>query len=145
MAKYKFKLDRVLNYKERIEDIKKAEFAEYNSILIREEERLNHFNNYKKDLLMQKRESLNSLTIGTFKLHSDYLKDISNLIETQKKTVQIAQNDVDKAEGELLIAMQEKKSFERLKEIKYEEYIEDEKKKEEKITDAIVTFKVNAQ
>ncbi|MCK9443569.1 MAG: flagellar export protein FliJ [Tissierellaceae bacterium] len=145
MAKYKFKLDRILNYKERIEDVKKAEFAEYNSILIREEERLNHFNNYKKDLLTQKRESMNGLTAGAFKLHNDYLKDVSNMIENQKKTVEIAQKDVNKAEGELLVAMQEKKSFERLKEIKYEEYIEDEKKKEEKIIDTIVTFKVNAQ
>ncbi|MFA5575804.1 MAG: flagellar export protein FliJ [Tissierellaceae bacterium] len=145
MARYKFKLDRVLNYKERIEDIKKAEYAEYNSLLMREEERLNYFNNYKEKLLTRKDISNESVTVASYKLHSDYIKDISNMIENQKATVEIAKKDLEKAEDELLVAMQEKKSFERLKEIKYDEYTEEEKRAEEKVIDSIVTFKVNTQ
>lgn len=41
--------------------------------------------------------------------------------------------------------MQERKSFERLKEIQYEEYLIDLKKREEKLLDGIVTYKTNTR
>lgn len=41
--------------------------------------------------------------------------------------------------------MQERKSFEKLKEIQYEEYLLDMKKREEKLIDGIVTYKINTR
>lgn len=83
MAGYSFKLEKVLNYKEKIEDIKKAEFAESSHKLNMEEERLLYFSKYKENLLNKKKVN-NIASIGQYKLYSSYINDLSNIIENQK-------------------------------------------------------------
>ena len=144
MAKYNFKLEKVLNYKEKVEDLKKNEFAESSHKLNIEEEKLLYYNNYKESLLNKKRAT-NSASIGQYKLYSSYIDDLSKKIKNQKKVVANAKEEFDKAKEELLVAMQERKSFEKLKEIQYEEYLLDMKKREEKLIDGIVTYKINTR
>ncbi len=144
MAGYSFKLEKVLNYKEKVEDIKKAELAERNRRLYVEEERLLFFNNHKENILSRKKSTQNA-SVGEYKLYSSYINDLSNIIKNQKKLVADAKDEVDKAKEELIVAMQERKSFERLKEIQYEEYLIDLKKREEKLLDGIVTYKTNTR
>ena len=126
MAKYNFKLEKVLNYKEKVEDLKKNEFAESSHKLNIEEEKLLYYNNYKESLLNKKRAT-NSASIGQYKLYSSYIDDLSKKIKNQKNSSK-CQEEFDKAKEELLVAMQERKSFEKLKEIQYEEYLLDMKK-----------------
>ena len=145
MAEYKYKLERILNYKEKLEGIKKAQHAEINYKLNMEEERLEKFNTYKSNLLVQKCEALESVTIGHVRIYNNYLNDLSKLIVNQEEVVENTKVNLTKAKDELLIAMQEKKAFEKLKEIGKEEFINDEKKKEEKLVDSIVTFNTNTQ
>ncbi len=144
MAGYNFKLEKLLNYKEKIEDIKKAEFAETSHKLNLEEERLLYFNNYKENLLKRKKAS-NVASVSQYKLYSNYIYDISKIIENQKKVVEGTKKELNKVQEELIVAMQERKSFEKLKELKYEEYLSDIKKKEDNMIDGIVTFRTNTQ
>lgn len=145
MAGYSFKLEKVLNYKEKLENIKKAEYGDINRRLNNEEEKLLNYNNYKQSLVTEKNQITKNINVGHLKLYNDYLQDISNMIENQEKVVIEIKKDLEIAKEELLIAMKEKKSFEKLKEIKYEEYLFETKKNEEKIVDGIVTFNTTTQ
>lgn len=128
MAGYSFKLEKVLNYKEKLENIKKAEYGDINRRLNNEEEKLLNYNNYKQSLVTEKNQITKNINVGHLKLYNDYLQDISNMIENQEKVVIEIKKDLEIAKEELLIAMKEKKSFEKLKEIKYEEIFWNKKK-----------------
>lgn len=145
MMGYNFRLEKVLNYKETIEDFKKTEFGEVHQKLNKEESILLDYNMYKKTLLRDKNQSTRKTNIGNLKLFNNYLEDISKNIETQEQIVDDTKTELEKVKEELMIAMQEKKSFEKLKEKNYEEYLDESKKKEEKIIDEIVTFNINTQ
>lgn len=142
---YNFKLEKVLNYKETIEDFKKVEYGDVHQKLNKEEEKLYDFNLYKENLISDKNKSTKRTNIGSLKLYNNFLQDISKNIENQEKIIDETKEELEKAKEELLIAMQEKKSFEKLKEKGYNEYLDESKKKEEKITDGIVTFNTNTQ
>lgn len=145
MIGYNFRLKKVLNYKEIVEDFKKTEYGEVNQKLNNEERILLNYNIYKENLLKDKNRSTRKTSIGSLKLFNNYLKDISINIETQEQIVDDIKLELEKAKEELLIAMQEKKSLEKLKEKDYEVFLGKSKKKEEKIIDEIVTFNINTQ
>lgn len=145
MMGYNFRLEKVLNYKETVEGFKKTEYGEVNQKLTKEESILLDYNMYKESLLKDKDQSTRKTSIGNLKLFNNYLTDISKNIETQEQIVDDTKVELEKVKEELMIAMQEKKSFEKLKEKDYEEFIDESKKKEEKIIDEIVTFNINTQ
>lgn len=145
MAKYSFRLEKVLNYKETVEGFKKTEYGEINQKLNEEEEILQKYNLYKENLIDKKNQSTEKTNIGNLKLFNNYLKDISKNIEDQEKKINKTKEELEIAKEELLVAMQEKKSFEKLKEKDYEEYLDESKKEEAKIIDEIVTFNVKTQ
>lgn len=142
---YNFKLEKVLNYKETMEDFKKAEYGDVNQKLNREEQILYDYNLRKQDLVKDKSNSSKKTNIGNLKLYNNYLQEISKNIEKQEDIIDETKEELAKVKDELMVAMQEKKSFEKLKEKDYNEYIDESKKKEDKIIDGIVTFNINTQ
>jgi len=142
---YNFKLEKVLNYKENIEKFKKTEYSNVNLRLNKEEEILFNYNLSKTRLVTEKKESIDNISIASLKLYNDYLRDISNNIENQEQTINEIKEELEKAKGELFIAMQERKSFEKLKENDYTDFIAEGKKKEDKIIDEIVSFNNSTQ
>lgn len=142
---YSFKLEKVLNYKETMEDFKKAEYGDVNQKLNKEEEILYNYNLHKRNLVKDKSSSSRKTNIGNLKLYNNYLQDISKNIEKQEDIIDETKEELAKVKEELMVAMQEKKSFEKLKEKDYNEYIDESKKKEDKIIDGIVTFNINTQ
>lgn len=142
---YNFRLEKVLNYKENIESFKKTEFGNINLKLNKEEEILFNYNLNKEKLVNKKKESMNNTNIGNLKLYNDYLIDISANIENQEQVIDKIKEDLKKAKEELLVAMQERKSFEKLKENNYNEFLSETKKKEEKVIDEIISYNISTQ
>lgn len=142
---YNFKLEKVLNYKETVENFKKAEYGDVHQKLNYEEEKLLNYNLHKESLIYDKTRFTQKTNIGNLKLYNNYLQDIAKNIENQEDIIDETKQELEKVKEELLIAMQEKKSFEKLKEKGYNEYLDESKKKEEKIIDGIVTFNTNTQ
>lgn len=145
MMGYNFKLEKVLNYKETMEDFKKAEYGDVNQKLNKEEQILFDYNLRKQNLVNDKTNSSGKTNIASLKLYNNYLQDISKNIEKQEDIVDETKEELAKVKEELMVAMQEKKSFEKLKEKDYIEFIDESKKKEDKIIDGIVTFNINTQ
>lgn len=145
MLGYNFKLEKVLNYKENIENVKKGEYGEVNSKLEKAQYKLTKYNIYRENLISEKNNMIENTNIGSLKLYSDYLKSISNDIKKQEKLILDINIELKSAKEELMKAMQEKKTLEKLKEKNYNEFIQEVNKDEEKITDAINSFKNNTQ
>ncbi|MDR7856270.1 flagellar export protein FliJ [Tissierella sp.] len=145
LAGYSFKLERILNYKENIENFKKVEYGNVNQKLISAEEILESFYFHKNKLITEKNETINNISIANLKLYNDYLQDISSNIENQEHIIIEIKKELEKAKEELLVAMQERKSFEKLKENDYNEFLSESKKKEDKVIDGIVTFNISTQ
>jgi len=145
MDKFNFKLEKVLDYKKIIEIDKKGEYGKAKQKLIKEENVLEDYNRYKDNIKNERNLSIDKTNIANLKLYNDYLLDIDRRILEQEKIVDKTKEKLEIAKDELLEATKEKKTFERLKENRYEEYLYSMKKEEEKIIDTIVTFKGSVQ
>ncbi len=142
---YSFRLEKVLNYKENIENIKKGEYGDINRRLNNEEKKLLNYNIHKEDLLTKKYESIKNTNVANLKLYNNYLQEISSNIEKQEMVISNIKEELEKTKEELLVAMREKKVFEKLKENDYNEFLKEVKKDEEKLVDGIVTFNSTTQ
>ncbi len=145
MSGYKFKLQRVLDYKETLEGLKKSEYGTAIQKLNEEKEILSNYISKKSEIIKQFNTIDDKINIGSFRTYNNYISEITNRIKKQEENVMYAEREAIKIQEELLEAMKEKKSFEKLKEKDYKEFILEEKREEEKIMDQIVTFNTNTQ
>ena len=141
MLGYNFKLERVLNYKEDMENVKKGILGNINNKLSMEEEKLMNYNDNKDQLLKKKNEIQKKTDIRSLKLYNYHLEIISKNIKKQEQLINIINIELDKAKEELLEAVKEKKTLEKLKEKDLNEFKNELGKKQEKIIDNIVSFK----
>jgi len=143
MAKFKFKLNSILKLNESIEDQKKNEFRKAAMQLEIEREKL-------KNLFIDKESSVISYQKAV-KEHIDpiksdmlvkYINLVNKRIDAQKIEVKKWEEILEEKRLELVEATKEKKKLEKLKEKQFEQYIIDEKREEQKITDEVVGYKV---
>lgn len=142
---FKFKLQKLLNYKRTVEGLKKTEYGDAIYRLGLEEEKLISYSNQKLNIIQRKEAGGKTVNIAEIKMYSNYLKQLNNKIEDQEQLVKEKEEERDQAQDELLFAMQERKAFEKLKEKEYKEYLIEEKRKEDKVVDEIVTYKTSTQ
>ncbi len=146
MAKYVYKLQSLINVKEKLEEQKKNELAIQNNKLNKEKEILDNYYLEISDILQQQEEK-QTLKINAFQMQQ-YIKYIDKLkleIEKQVKVVEKEKQIAEKIRLELLEFTKAKKSLEKLKEKDYQNYLEEEKKAEQKIVDEIVSYKYNSR
>ncbi len=145
MMNFNFKLERVLNYKETVEGYKKSKYGNVQKKLSDEENKLYTFNQYKSNLQNEKNSSATKTKVGNLAMYSNYINDITKKITKQEETITRTKEELEEAKKEMIEAVQEKKTFEKLKENEYEKYLYQVKKDEEKQTDTIVSYKSSAQ
>lgn len=143
--KFKFKMERVLNYKETIEDHKKNEFGTAQENLNNEEKKLNDITQYKENLKTEKNLSANSTNAGNLAMYHNYINELEFKIKSQEKIVVKSQKEVEEAKEEMVDAVREKKMFEKLKEKEYEKHLYETQKKEEEVIDTIVTYNTSME
>ncbi|HSH34708.1 flagellar export protein FliJ [Schnuerera sp.] len=142
---FNFKLEKVLHYKKTIEDLKKNQYGIVQRRLNNEEIKLDDFNNYKKNLLDEKNISATKTKVGNLAMYNNYINDINLRIKKQEEIVTKVQKQVNQTKEEMIVALQEKKIFEKLKENEYEKHLYEIKKQEEKQNDTTISYKINAQ
>ncbi len=141
MAGFNFKLEKVLNYKETVENEKKTKFAQIKQRLHKEELLLDDYYKQKKSIIEEKNSFNENIKAGELYLYNLYIDTINKKIERQKSIILKTKEELNKAKDEMLNAVKEKKIFEKLKENKYEEFISEQEKEEEKIVDNLVSYK----
>ena len=145
MMNFNFRLERVLNFKETVEELKKAEYGSAQRRLNQEEDKLNSYNQYKSTIKDEKNLSASKTNVGNLAMYSDYIRDLDKKIKNQEEVVTNTKIKLEEVKEEMIEAVQDKKAFVKLKEKEYEKYLYQVKKQEEKQVDTIVNYKTSTQ
>ncbi len=141
MGKFVFKLQAVLNLKKQIESNMKNELGKAVQELERQKIILLDIETERDEYIGEiNSKSSSGISVGLLKEYSSYISLLKDRIELQKNNVRRAQKSVDKCREQLVTAVQERKMMEKLREKKYEEYIKEQQKMEQKVIDEIASF-----
>lgn len=130
----------ILNYKEQLEREKKDEFGTISARYNKESEMLNDLEREKHLAIQNQDLAKKGNDLAEIRAYQRYIKSLSEKIVIQTRLLEKIFEQMEEAKREMLVAMQEKKIMEKLKEKDYENYLNDEKRLEEKMLDGIVTF-----
>jgi flagellar FliJ protein len=142
MARFVYRMQSVLNIKQKTEGQVKMEFAEAQAELNRQTDILNGYINRKEQYLLEAEELRNAETLKLQDiLDNQYATaQMDSMIVAQLKNVKKAEADVEKVRIRLTRAIQERKMQETLRDRAFAEYLEEEKQEEAKETDQRTSF-----
>jgi flagellar FliJ protein len=142
MAVYKFKMQGVLDIKEKLETQAKQDFANANLKLLEEEALLDKIIRKKEDYIeegVKLRDGvIDPVAIDINKRAVEVMEDQE---EAQKKEVAIARKNVDAARKKMMDARMETKTYEKLKEDDFNEFMIEQGKAESKEIDELNSFR----
>lgn len=139
---FKFKLQTLLDVKEKMEEQKKVELGKANQKLALEQDKLNSFIQSKIGAIDQQRNlAFNKINVVMYGNYGNYISKLEKSIEEQRKKVAIEEKNVEKAKQNLIAVIKERKAYEKLKEKKLDEFKREVLSKEQKSADEIVTYK----
>lgn len=142
----KFKLQPILNLRENMEKVKQRELGI--TLMERqdlESQRLSLYISQDELSGFTKQHMIHKVNIYELQQAKRYNKCIEEQI--QKKTAEIAQKEqqIKNKKKELSEAVKQRKIIENLKEIKREEYLEEEKKHANNLIDELISYKYTAK
>lgn len=144
MAKFVYKMQNILDIKNKLETQEKTAFAIAMQKLRTEEERLLRIDNeileYEELIRLQNEGSIN---IQEWKRCNEALEYKKNEKRNQIQQIKLAQKNVDIARGRLNKVMVERKTQEVLKEKAFEEFVHEVNESEKKEVDELVSFTYN--
>jgi flagellar FliJ protein len=128
-----FPLQKVLNYRQTIEDTRGITLKQAQSLLHREEQKLDDLENHKDLVLNDNQKDYQEeklLTTTTLLQTMDYIVQLNDKIEAQHNHVKKTSQKVEKNRDEYIQASKNRKMIEKLKEKYLTEYHKDFRKKE---------------
>ena len=142
MKKFKFKLQSLMNLRERREEEAKKNYRESLKKINDEENKLLEMKTELKkfESEYQKTISINPELMSQFYLYYEKLEH--NVIE-QREQVALAKQEMEINKKNLIEARKERKKIEKIKENELERYLDEVKKAEQKFIDEIATQKFN--
>lgn len=141
---FKYQFETILNLKMRMEDMKKGELKLALDRLEKEKEKLIELNKDKEiQYEVVKEKQKDKFTAEDLKLFNNYIDALNKKINYQETMVAKEEKKVNKVREELIKASKEKRMFEKLKEKKLEEYMQEYYAGEQQVVDNIVSFKYN--
>ena len=141
MAKFIYRMQSILNIKEKMEEQAKMEFAQARIRLTEEEERLKYLVD-RKDVYVNRGRELQKDSLNVFDImeNRDAIVLMKEFIEEQKKAVAKAEKQLEEARLKLQNAMQESKTHERLREKAFEEFVKEVNAQEAKEIDELTSY-----
>ena len=143
MAKFIFAFEQLLIIKQKIEKQEQMNLGKAIQILSASVDKLKEIEVCSKEAVKEFQVSLNKGRIEQLKIRqlNEKIKYYHRQINGQKEIIKKNEKQVENVKEKLRKALQERRTFEILKEKAYEEYSEAEKAEEAKLNDEIVSFK----
>ena len=137
MARFVFRLQSVLNLKTRLEELQRNSFAAARRRVDEEEEKLNMLYGRLSFYEDEGRRMLteDSLHVRDIIDNEHAINTVKDYIEDQKLAVQKAEELLEIERLKLVDAMKERRTYERLREKAYDDYLEEEKRAEGIVND----------
>ncbi len=141
MARFRYRMQSILNIKIKMEEQAKMEFAAARIRLDEEEEKLqvlfNRKESYESEGRKLRKESLKVLDILE---NRDAIAIMDEFILFQKQQVKLAEDNLEAARLKLQLARQESKTHERLREKAFEVFMHEENAREAKEVDELTSY-----
>ena len=142
MARFRYRMQNILNVKEKLETQARNEFAIAAAHEREEEERLNALIARRDEYESHLKELVGSqLNISEIKEAEDGLEVIKYHVSQQRLNLAAARQELEVARSKLTAAMQDRKTHETLKEKQIEEFKAEEAAKESKEIDELVSYR----
>ncbi len=146
MARFRYRMQNILNVKEKLETQARNEFAIAAAKEREEEEKLkvleSRRDGYEAEL---KRRCGSDLDLIAIKEAEEALEMIKYHINVQKMNLAAARQELEVARQKLTVAMQDRKTHEKLKEKQFEEFKAEEAAKESKEIDELVSYRFGSE
>lgn len=142
---FRFELQPVLALKEKLEDHKKRELGVANTHKERLEGEKNTLIELHDDAYNEiRRQYQEGMNVSQLKQFNYYTAHLNKRIEKKELEIVKATKEVHQKRNELLEAVKQRKILENLKEIKFEQFKDEEIRAENQIVDEIVSYKYGA-
>jgi len=142
MAKFKFKLQGLLNIKQKIEDQKRQEYGLAVAGLELEKQKKQDLLDKREESIVEFRKRINEIVNSqSHSSYNNYIEFLKGEVLRQEKVILEAEKKVEKKRQELVEAMKERKTMEKLSERQYEEFLLEQKLAEQRIVDEIVSYR----
>jgi len=142
VAKFVYRMQGILNVKEKMETQAKNEFAIASAHLHEEEEKqrilILRKDNYQQELETLYRDNLDLRKINETQ---NAVENLKYQIRIQQIQIQMAEDELERARLKLQEAMLERKTHEKLKEREFEQFLADEAAGECKEIDELVSYR----
>ncbi|MDD6490855.1 MAG: flagellar export protein FliJ [Firmicutes bacterium] len=141
MAKFIYRMQSILDIKNKITEQARMEFAAARMHLTEQEEKLQRLVDRKEGYEKRGRElRKNSLKVMDIMENGDAIARMEEFILLQKEQVKRAEAEFELARQKLQIAMQESKTQEKLREKAFDEFVKEENAREAKEVDELVSY-----
>ncbi len=141
MAKFIYRMQSILDIKVKLEEQARMEFATAKMRLNEEEEKLSNLVSRREAYVLEGRKLQESgLNVLEIMENRTAIENMKELIARQEVCVRQAEVLADEAAERLTQAMQESKTHTRLKERAFEEFLQEENKREAKEVDELTSY-----
>lgn len=141
MAKFKYRMQNILNVKLQLETQAKMELGRQQALLREEQDRLKNLEDRKEDYLEEGRRIRGDvLNAGQLRDNANAISAMDDLILVQEDRVDEALLRVEQARAKLQEVMQDRKMHEKLKEKAFEQFMGEEKAAEGKAVDELTSY-----
>lgn len=142
MARFRYRMQNILNVKVKLETQAKNEFAAANMELLEEQEKLTEMLAYNQELLeegkqLRLKESLSIKDITDNKLSVENQKE---KMKQQALRIHAAEQKVEQKRAAMIELTRERKTHEILREAAFEEFLKEEKAEESKQIDQLTSY-----
>lgn len=142
MAKFVYRMQSILSVKEKLENQSRNEFAVAAAKVNEEEEKLSAMEARRNDYENHLRELCeSSLDVRLIKEAEDSVELMKYHIRIQSLAVAAAKQQLEVARQKLTVAIQDRKTHEKLKEKEFDAFKAEEAAKESKAVDELVSFR----
>ena len=141
MAKFKYRMQNILDIKQKLEESAKMEFSEANIRVMEEEEKLSEVE-HRKRVYEAEGERLRTarLHVGEIKSNTQAISVLGGMVRVQEKEVDKAKVVQEQKRVKLQNAMQERKTQEKLFENAFEDFVREENARESKEIDELTSY-----
>lgn len=141
MARFRYRLQNILNIKLKLEDQAKQQFSFARKLLDEEEERLEGLIERRLGYENRARELLSGvLNVQEIETNKNAILTMDGYIADQRMQVEKARRRLEAAREHMTVAMQERKTQETLRENAFEEFLREENRAESKAIDELTSY-----
>ncbi|WWR17001.1 flagellar export protein FliJ [Lachnospiraceae bacterium JLR.KK008] len=141
MSKFVYRMQNILNIKQKLEDQARMDFGLAMARLREEEEKLEFLQQRKQGYEEQARESLRAaLRVNRMRENKEAILRMDEYMEEQRQEIKKAQNTVEVERRKLQASIQERKIQEKLRENAFEEFMGEEKARESREIDELTSY-----